>query len=178
LFKQHLFQQKMRMSRSVRPSPRKSRLPGGFDSPQQEAYLSLWRTYDRLRTVEDALFSKYDLTAQQYNALRLLESKSPEPMLTSAIGQRLISRAPDITRLLDRLEQRGLVTRNRPADNRRTVQVSITQAGLELLTELARPVRECHAKQLGHLPIEQLKKLIELLRHARRPHEDSSGNWQ
>lgn len=166
------------MSRSVRTTPRKSSLPGGFDSPQQEAYLSLWRTYDRLRAVEDELFSRYDLAAQQYNALRLLAAKSPEPMLTSAIGQRLISRAPDITRLLDRLEQRGLVTRNRPADNRRTVQVSITQAGIDLLAELARPVRECHAKQLGHLPVEQLRKLTDLLRQARRPHEDSNGSWQ
>jgi DNA-binding MarR family transcriptional regulator len=166
------------MSRSVRPPARKSRLPGSFDSSQQEAYLSLWRTYDRLRALEDELFSKYDLTAQQYNTLRLLEAKAPEAMLTSAIGQRLISRAPDITRLLDRLEQRGLVTRNRPADNRRTVQVSIAPAGLELLAELARPVRECHAKQLGHLPAESLKKLIELLRQARRPHEDSDSNWQ
>jgi DNA-binding MarR family transcriptional regulator len=166
------------MARSARSSSRKSRLPGGFDSPQQEAYLSLWRTYDRLRAIEDELFSQHDLTAQQYNALRLLESKLPEPMLTSAIGQRLISRAPDITRLLDRLEQRGLVARNRPAQNRRTVQVSITPAGLELLAALARPVRECHAKQLGHLPAEQLKKLTELLRQARQPHEELNSNWQ
>jgi DNA-binding MarR family transcriptional regulator len=178
LFEQLLFHQELAMPRSVRSAPRKSRLPGGFDSPQQEAYLSLWRTYDRLRAIEDELFSKHDLTAQQYNALRLLEARSPEPMLTSAIGQRLISRAPDITRLLDRLEQRGLVTRNRPADNRRTVQVGITPAGLELLANLTRLVRECHAKQLGHLSAEQLKKLIDLLRQARRPHEELDSSWQ
>jgi DNA-binding MarR family transcriptional regulator len=178
LFQQLLFNRELAMSRSGRSSPRKSRLSGGFDSPQQEAYLNLWRTYDRLRGVEEELFGKFDLTAQQYNALRLLEAKLPEPMLTSAIAQRLISRAPDITRLLDRLEQRGLVTRNRPADNRRTVQVTITQAGLELLAELSRPVRDCHARQLGHLPAEQLRKLIDLLRQARRPHEDASSVWQ
>jgi DNA-binding MarR family transcriptional regulator len=178
LFKQLLFPRRLAVSRAIRTAARKSRLPGGFDSLQQEAYLSLWRTYDRLRAVEDELFGEHDLTAQQYNALRLLEAKSPEPMLTSAIGQRLISRAPDITRLLDRLEQRGLVTRNRPADNRRTVQVSITQVGLDLLATLTRPVRECHAKQLGHLPVEQLKKLVDLLRQARRPHEELDSNWQ
>jgi DNA-binding MarR family transcriptional regulator len=117
------------------------------------------------------------LTAQQYNALRLLDRKHPEPMPTSAIAQRLISRAPDITRLLDRLEQRGLVARNRPPENRRVVQISITPAGINLLAELARPVRECHAKQLGHLPAEQLKKLIDLLRLVRRPHEESDSLW-
>jgi DNA-binding MarR family transcriptional regulator len=175
LFQQLLFNRVSAMSRSVRTSTRKSRTPGGFDSLQQEAYLSLWRTYDRLRAVEDELFAEHDLTAQQYNALRLLETKYPEPMLTTAIGQRLISRAPDITRLLDRLEKRGLVTRNRPADNRRTVQVTITEAGLELLGELSRPVRECHAKQLSHVPAEQLKKLVELLRQARRPHEEANS---
>jgi DNA-binding MarR family transcriptional regulator len=161
----------------VRSSSLKSRPAGAFDSPQQEAYLSLWRTYDRLRALEDELFGRYDLTAQQYNALRLLERKHPEPMLTSAIAQRLISRAPDITRLLDRLEQRGLVARNRPPENRRVVQISITPAGINLLAELARPVRECHAKQLGHLPAEQLKKLIDLLRLVRRPHEESDSLW-
>ncbi len=148
-----------------------------FDSLQQKAYLNLWRTYDRLRAIEDELFDRHGLTPQQYNALRLLENKHPEAMLTSAIAQRLISRAPDITRLLDRLEQRGLISRERPADNRRIVQVSITSAGIELLAELSRPVRECHAKQLGHLSTEQLKKLVDLLQHVRYPHEKPGSTW-
>jgi DNA-binding MarR family transcriptional regulator len=99
-------------------------------------------------------------------------------MLTSALAGRLISRAPDITRLLDRLDQRGLVARNRPAENRRTVQVTITQGGLELLAELSDQVKNCHSKQLGHLPAEQLKKLIGLLRQVRHPHEGEGSNWQ
>jgi MarR family transcriptional regulator, organic hydroperoxide resistance regulator len=166
------------MSRSPRPLSRKARTAGVFDSLQQEAYLSLWRSFDRLRAIEDETFARHDLTAQQYNALRLLAHKHPEPMLTSALAGRLISRAPDITRLLDRLDQRGLVARNRPADNRRTVQVSITQGGLELLAELSDQVKECHSKQLGHVPAEQLKKLIGLLRQVRRPHEAAGSNWQ
>ncbi|MCC7085246.1 MAG: MarR family transcriptional regulator [Pirellulales bacterium] len=166
------------MNRPVRLSPRKSKIPSDFDSLWQEAYLSLWRTYDRLRAIEDELFDGHDLTAQQYNALRLLERKHPEPMVTSAIAQRLISRAPDITRLIDRLEQRGLVLRHRPAENRRIVQVSISQAGLDLLATLARQVRECHAKQLGHLSSEQLRKLIDLLRQVRLPHEESTSHWR
>lgn len=165
------------MPRSTRPS-HKTPVRATFDSLQQKAYLNLWRTYDRLRAVEDQLFDHYELTPQQYNALRLLENKHPEPMLTSAIAQRLISRAPDITRLLDRLEQRGLIARHRPADNRRIVQINITPAGLDLLSALSRPVRECHTKQLGHLSTEQLKKLIELLQQVRQPHEEPHSIWK
>src|SRR3954469_15304995 len=90
-----------------------------FDSPQQEAYLGLWRTYDRLRALEDELFARHDLTAQQYNALRLLRGVHPGSLATLVLAGRLVSRAPDITRLLDKLEQRGLIGRQRLADNRR-----------------------------------------------------------
>ena len=88
-----------------------------FDSLQQEAYLNLWRTYDRLKVVEDELFVQFDLSAQQYNALRLLDAVHPGAMPTLALGQRLISRAPDMTRMLDRLEERGLVQRERRPEN-------------------------------------------------------------
>src|SRR3954463_8499256 len=90
-----------------------------FDSSQQETFLSLWRTYDRLRLLEDELFGRHDLTAQQYNALRLLNAARPGKVPTLAIAAKLISRAPDITRLLDKLHERELVERERPADNRR-----------------------------------------------------------
>ncbi|HZZ28403.1 MAG TPA: MarR family transcriptional regulator [Pirellulales bacterium] len=148
-----------------------------FDSPCQEAYLNLWRTYDRLRAMEDELFAQSDLTAQQYNALRLLRGQQPKPLATLDIARRLISRAPDITRLLDKLEQRGLIVRQRLSANRRVVQVSITSAGLDLLSELDAPVRRCHEKQLGHLSGEQVTQLIELLKMARQPHEEIEGSW-
>jgi DNA-binding MarR family transcriptional regulator len=148
-----------------------------FDSSRQEAYLNLWRTYDRLRAVEDELFAQFDLTAQQYNALRLLRGQHPKPLATLDIARRLISRAPDITRLLDKLEQRSLIARQRLSANRRVVQVSITTAGLDLLNELDAPVRRCHEKQLGHLSGEQLAQLIELLKAAREPHEESDRHW-
>src|SRR6059036_3586929 len=90
-----------------------------FDSPEQEVFLNLWRTYDRLRLLEDELFGRHDLTAQQYNVLRLLRAGHPDTVPTLALAARLVSRAPDITRMLDKLEQRGLVARERPADNRR-----------------------------------------------------------
>ena len=149
-----------------------------FDSPEQEAFLNLWRTYDRLRAVEDELFGRYDLTAQQYNALRLLRGEHPGALATLALAGRLVSRAPDITRLVDHLEKRGLAERERLLANRRVVLVRITAAGLKLLKELDREVRECHAMQLGHLRPAELKSLIWLLRAARRPHEETGGIWE
>jgi DNA-binding MarR family transcriptional regulator len=148
-----------------------------FDSLEQEAFLNLWRTYDRLRALEDALFTSHDLTAQQYNALRLLRGVSPGTLPTLALAERLVSRAPDITRLLDKLAERGLIERQRPPDNRRTVQVGITPSGLALLEKLDEPVRECHARQLGHLKPAELKQLIQTLQAARGPHEASGSSW-
>ena len=149
-----------------------------FDSLEQEAFLGLWRTYDRLRMLEDKLFARHDLTAQQYNALRLLRRDHPTPVRTLDLAARLVSRAPDITRLLDKLEHQGLVCRDRPADNRRVVRVGITAAGLALLEELRQPVRDCHARQLGHLPRKDLETLVALLRAARLPHEDADSPWR
>lgn len=142
-----------------------------FDSLEQETYLNLWRTYDRLKAIEDALFERYELSAQQYNALRLLQAVYPETLPTLTLGDRLISRAPDMTRLLDRLEQRGLVSRERRSDNRRVVEVGITSVGQRLLSELSASVRACHKEQLGHLSATQLRRLVGLLKLAREPHE-------
>src|SRR4051794_3992353 len=93
-----------------------------FDSLRQEAFLNLWRTYDRLRMLEDEVFGAFDLTPQQYNALRLLRSAYPDRIPTLALAAQLVSRAPDITRLLDKLAERGLIDRVRPDGDRRTVQ--------------------------------------------------------
>jgi DNA-binding MarR family transcriptional regulator len=158
-------------------APRTSVKPRRFDSPEQEAYLNLWRTYDRLRALEDELFGRHDLTAQQYNALRLLRARHPRRLPTLALAARLVSRAPDITRLLDRLERRGLVERARPADNRRVVEVGVTAAGLALLADLDAEVRACNARMLGHLDRRDLRALNDLLRKARRPHEPPESDW-
>lgn len=149
-----------------------------FDSPQQEAYLNLWRTYDRLRMLEDELFARHDLSAQQYNVLRLLRAKHPEAVPTLILAKRLVSRAPDITRMLDKLEQRGWIERERPAENRRQVLVTITMPGRELLERLDEPVRDCHRRQLGHMSALELKKLTQLLGMARQPHEEEEGGWR
>lgn len=149
-----------------------------FDTLEQEAFLGLWRTYDRLRAFEDELFSRYGLTPQQYNVLRLLGHVHPEAVRTLDLAGRLVSRAPDITRMLDKLEQRGLIERDRPADNRRIVQVKISAAGLALLEEMRAPIRDCHTQQLGHLTREELESLVDLLRSARLPHEDAESPWR
>lgn len=157
---------------------RKARAARRFDSLEQEAYLNLWRTYDRLRMLEDQLFARWDLTAQQYNALRLLRAQHPNTLRTLDLAARLVSRAPDITRLVDKLQERGLVERDRPAHNRRIVRIGITRAGLTLLRELQAPIRDCHVRQLGHLSARRLEALVELLRTARAPHETAESDWR
>jgi DNA-binding MarR family transcriptional regulator len=149
-----------------------------FDSLAQEVFLGLWRTYDRLRAYEDELFAGFELTAQQYNVLRLLRAAKPETVPTLSLSERLVSRAPDVTRMIDRLEERGLVVRERSTGDRRVVRVGITDAGFDLLAKIAGPLGECHAKQLGHLSPADLKTLSELLAEARRPHEPEGSVWK
>lgn len=148
-----------------------------FDSSLQELYLNLWRTYDRLRELEEDLFAQFEINSQQYNVLRLLKAAQPGGMATLAIGERLVSRAPDITRLLDRLEARAWVQRVRPAEDRRQVLACITPAGIELLQRIAEPLQACHQRQLGHLAEEEVAQLTALLLRARRPHENPDSQW-
>lgn len=157
--------------------PRSATRRAHFDSLEQEVFLNVWRTYDRLRMLEDELFGQFDLTSQQYNVLRLLRAEHPEAVPTLTLAARLVSRAPDITRILDKLEERGLLSRERLADNRRVVQVRILEFGVVLLDEIAEPLERCHARQLGHMQSANLKELCSLLRDARGPHEDQSGPW-
>ena len=148
-----------------------------FDSRQQEAFLNLWRAYDRLRMLEDALFLQSDLTAQQYNALRILKSVHPHSMPTLTLAARLVSRAPDITRLVDKLATHGWVDRQRSSENRRVIHVSITECGIALIDELAMQVKECHHQQLGHMTVDELSALIALLKKVRAPHEPKHATW-
>ncbi len=148
-----------------------------FDSPTQEAYLNLWRTYDQLKAIEDSLFDEFGISAQQYNTLRLLESVHPATMQTLDLRSRLVSRAPDMTRLLDKLQERGLVERDRRPENRRVIDVRITEGGIALLAQLASRVLTCHQAQLGHLAEDQIRELIRLLQLCRLPHEDHSTRW-
>ncbi|HRA87125.1 MAG TPA: MarR family transcriptional regulator [Planctomycetaceae bacterium] len=114
---------------------------------------------------------------QQYNALRLLRSVYPTSMQTLALGRRLISRSPDTTRMLDRLEQRQLIVRERRSENRRVVEIAITKQGLDLLDEMMQDVQAMHKRQLGHLNRTEQRNLTALLKRIREPHEDASCDW-
>ncbi|MEZ6139520.1 MAG: MarR family transcriptional regulator [Zavarzinella sp.] len=150
----------------------------GFDSPEQELYLSIWRTYDRLRVLEDELFARWELTAQQYNVLRLLMAAHPRSVPTISLMNRLVSRSPDITRMLDRLQKRGLIERVRSDADRRSIHVTITPLGVDLVAEIAAPLQACHQQQLGHMTVEEIETLVALLAKARGPHENETSYWK
>lgn len=139
-------------------------------SPEEATFLDLLRTSDMLTRRMVGVLKTADLSPTQYNVLRILRG-SPEGLPCGEIAGRMITRDPDITRLLDRLEKRGLVSRCRETEDRRTVLTRITPDGLSLLAGLDEPVQEGHRKQLGHLGRERLRKLTELLRAARDPGE-------
>lgn len=169
------------------------RLP--FDLPEQEAYLNLQRSAACLSVPFERLFRAHGLSSGTYNALRILrghlaregddragEAKGRAPGMGGAggaggaggggvpsqtIGEHLIAQVPDVTRLVDRLAERGLVERCRIEDDRRVVMVKITRAGLDLLAKLDKPVRELHAAQLGHMGRRELAQLSRLLEKAR-----------
>jgi len=164
------------LSMATSPTPPTSRKPR-FDSPEQETFLNLWRTYDCLKALEEELFGTFQLSAQQYNALRLLRSVYPTSMQTLALGRRLISRSPDTTRMLDRLEQRQLIVRERRSENRRVVEIAITKQGLDLLDKMMQAVQAMHKRQLGHLNRTEQRNLTALLKRIREPHEDASCDW-
>lgn len=135
-------------------------------SPEEAAFLELLRTTDQLSRRLVPLLKAEELSPTQYNVLRILRG-APEGLTCGEIGQRMITRDPDITRLLDRLEKRGLIVRWRDVEDRRIVLARITPEGLKTLDRLDEPVQEGHRRQLGHLGRARLKALCELLRAAR-----------
>jgi DNA-binding MarR family transcriptional regulator len=134
--------------------------------PEEETFLDLLRTTDRLSRGLIQVLNTGDLSATQYNVLRILRG-TPQGLSCGEIASRMITRDPDVTRLLDRLEKRGLISRCRETKDRRTVMTQITPGGLKLLTRLDGPVQGVHRKQLGHLGPERLRTLTELLRATR-----------
>src|SRR6266487_1298021 len=116
-------------------------------SPEEAVFLDLLRTCDLLSRGPALVLKKEDLSATQYNVLRILRG-APDGLACGEIANRMITRDPDITRLLDRLEKRGLISRCRESKDRRMVTARITTEGSKLLTRLDEPVREAHRKQL------------------------------
>jgi DNA-binding MarR family transcriptional regulator len=138
-----------------------------FASREQEAYLALLRTADALQTEVEAWLKQFGLTGTQYNALRILRGAGPEGLPCSEIGERMITHDPDITRLLNRLEDRGFVKRTRAKNDRRVICGKITPAGLKLLREMDSPLEKRGREMLRHVGQEKLKELIELLELVR-----------
>ena len=134
---------------------------------EEVAFLELCRTTDMLSRRLAGLLKSEDLSANQYNILRILRG-SPDGLPCGEIGNRMITRDPDITRLLDRLEKRGLISRSRGSKDRRMVTATIMPEGLGLLARMDEPVRAMHRSQLGHLGRTRLGALTELLQAARR----------
>jgi DNA-binding MarR family transcriptional regulator len=138
-----------------------------FESLESEVYLNLARTADILQRWEVELLRPLDLTPSTYNILRILRGAGKDGHRCAEIGSRMISRDPDITRLLDRLEKRGLVKRARDTSDRRVVTSRITEKGLSLLATLDAPVEESQRKLLGHMSRADLEHLNRLLETAR-----------
>jgi DNA-binding MarR family transcriptional regulator len=133
---------------------------------EEAAFLDLIRTADLLSRRLVQVLKAEELSGTQYNVLRILRG-APDGLGCGEVGNRMITRDPDITRLLDRMEKRGLISRCREVADRRTVLTRITPDGLELLARLDQPVQDAHRKQLGHLGRQRLRELSELLESCR-----------
>jgi DNA-binding MarR family transcriptional regulator len=138
-----------------------------FPSPEEELSLSIVRTSERLSQKMGKLLKQADLTPTQYNALRILRGAGTEGASCTEISDRMVTMDSDITRLLDRLEARGLISREREAKDRRRIQTHITEQGLRLISELDGPVTEYHRRQLGFLGEKKIAILIKSLEEIR-----------
>ncbi len=138
-----------------------------FDSPHQEAMLNIVRTNDQLQIRATRLFREYGLTSSQYNVLRILRGEgSPLPILE--IASRTITVVPGITGLVDRLEEAGLVRRERCSEDRRVIYVSLTDKAAKTLAQLDQPLADLHKQLLGGLALVELKELSRLLEKVRQ----------
>jgi len=135
-------------------------------SPEESAFLDLLRTADLLTRGAIGVLKAEDLSLTQYNVLRILRG-APQGLACGDIASRMITRDPDVTRLLDRMEKRGLISRNRETRDRRQVTTRVTPEGLKLVDRMDEPVQKIHRKQLGHLGKDRLRALSDLLAAAR-----------
>ena len=134
---------------------------------ENRIFVALLQAADSLGQEAEQLLKAAGLTAAQYNVLRILRGAEPEGLPCRGIGDRMISHDPDMTRLLDRMEKRGLITRKRQTDDRRVVKTRITPRALSLLKTLDQPVHDLHKRQFRHMSVARLKILFDLLEEAR-----------
>lgn len=138
-----------------------------FESPEHEVYLNLVRTATALMRREAELLKAHDLTPAQFNVLRILRGAGKDGLICREIGERMLAYDPDVTKLVDRLEARGLAVRQRRLTDRRAIAVNITADGLRLLDRVDKPMLDLVVGLLGHLSGRQLKTLSRLLEAAR-----------
>jgi DNA-binding MarR family transcriptional regulator len=134
-----------------------------FLSPRQEAYLALQRTTDLASRPVEKIFARWGLTPEQYNVLRILRGAEPTGLPTLEIGRRMITRASNVTRIIDRLESKKLVERKRETQDRRVVRIRIAPEGLSLLEEMQDPVSTAAQASIEGLSESEAERLIELL---------------
>jgi len=137
-------------------------------SVEEQVFVAVLKAADHLGQQAEQMLKSHGLTGTQYNVLRILRGAGPEGLPCKSVGDRMISHDPDMTRLLDRMEKRGLISRERQKDDRRVVKTRVTPQGLEILKKLDTPVRAMHKEQFAHISAGKLKQLAELLEEIRK----------
>ncbi|MEM1422756.1 MAG: MarR family transcriptional regulator [Planctomycetota bacterium] len=143
-----------------------------FDHPEVELYLNLVRTAERLATQFDALFREHGVSQTQYNALRILQGHGG-PVPSGTVAREMVTREPDITRLLERLQKLGYITRDRSEHDKRIMLASLTDAGGALLERLQGPVLDLHKGQFVHMSAAELTDAIGVMERMREAAEDA-----
>lgn len=139
-----------------------------FRSNYEETMLNIVRTASILMDEAAQIFKPFGITGAQYNVLRILKGSEAGGLCRNEVRDRMITRMPDMTRMLDRMEEAGLVERVRDSEDRRQVATHITAAGKKMLKDLETTVAEHQKKTMGHMTEKELKTLTELLTKARR----------
>jgi DNA-binding MarR family transcriptional regulator len=152
------------------PTPKDQKRP--LPAPEARAFVAILTAADRLSLEAEQLIKGHGLTGTQYNVLRILRGAEPDGLPCKGIGDRMISHDPDMTRLLDRMEKRSLITRERQTDDRRVIKTRITAQGLEILKKLDAPVLELHRRQFRRVSAANLKSIAETLEEI-VPHESA-----
>ncbi len=147
-------------------------------TPGETLFLAIIKSADGLGQQAEQLMKSAGLTGAQYNVLRILRGADDTGLPCSTVADRMISRDPDMTRLLDRMEKRNFITRERQKDDRRVVKARITEEGLALLKKLDLPIRDLHRKQFDHMTAAHIKLLTDLLQEVVERHAGhrSCGN--
>lgn len=138
-----------------------------FKSTEEELYLSIIRTAAVLEHALGQALKPYKITPTQYNVLRMLRGAGAPGLCRSEVGERLVANVPDVTRLLDRMEDTGWIVRERSSGDRRFVTARISPCGLELVNKMDPAIAAIHREQLGHLDKRAQRELIGLLGRVR-----------